>query len=144
MLDGAGGLDWTATMKTKFLVALAALAVLAAGCVHTQNGGNMFGTKLSQDTVQARYERPMDEVFQAAKDVIAVNGVLTMESTLHNETNAVKTLEGRVNQREVWVRVEAVDPKVTAVWVQARTSRWESDISVAHEIDKEIALKLAR
>jgi len=131
-------------MKIKFLVALAALATAVAGCVHTENGGHMFGTKLSQDTVQGRYERPMDEVFQAAKDVITVNGVLTTESTLHNETNAVKTLEGRVNQREVWVRVESVDPKVTAVWVQARTSRWESDIAEAHELEKEIALKLVR
>lgn len=131
-------------MKIKFLAALLAGTALVAGCVHTEDGRHMFGTKFAADTVQGRYERPMDDVYQAAKDVITVNGVLITESTLHNETNAVKTLEGKVNQREVWVRVESVDPKVTAVWVQARTSRWGSDIAEAHELEKEIALKLVR
>jgi hypothetical protein len=54
----------------------------------------------------------------------------------------VKTVEGKVNQRTVWVRVEAVDPKVTEVTVQTRTPGGLSDIDLAHQLEKEIALKL--
>ena len=60
------------------------------------------------------------------------------------ETNTVKTVEGKINQRTVWVRVEAVDPKVTAVTVQTRTSGGVSDLDLAHEVEKQIALKLVR
>jgi hypothetical protein len=133
-----------ALMKMKFLAALLAVSALAVGCVSTVNGDKMFGTQMAKDTVEGRYERPLDDVFQAAKDVITFNGVLNNETTLHTETNLVKTVEGKVNQRTVWVRVEAVDPKVTSVQVQARTSRWGADIEEAHEIEKQIALKLVR
>ena len=61
---------------------------------------------------------------------------------MYNQTNAVKTVEGKVNQRTVWVRVEAVDPKVTEVTVQTRTPGGLSDIDLAHQLEKEIALKL--
>jgi hypothetical protein len=63
---------------------------------------------------------------------------------LYNSTNVVKTVEGKVNQRTVWVRIEAIDPKVTAVTVQTRTPGGGSDIDLAHEIEKQIALKLVQ
>jgi len=43
----------------------------------------------------------------------------------------------------VWIRVEAIDPQITQVTVQARTSVG-GDSQEAHELDKEIALQLAR
>jgi hypothetical protein len=94
--------------------------------------------------VGGQYERTVDQVAQAAKQVITSNGVLVNESTLYNRTNAVKTVEGKVNQRSVWVRIEGVDPKVTAVTVQTRTSGGGTDIDLAHEIEKQIALKLVQ
>ena len=48
------------------------------------------------------------------------NGVLTREYIPHDNTNVVRSLEGKVNQRNVWIRVESVDPKTTQVDVQAR------------------------
>ncbi len=95
-----------------------------------------------KDKVEGRYERSVNQVFEAAKAVVKRNGVLVNETTLYSETNAVKTVEGKVNQRSVWVRVEAVDPKVTAVTVQTRTSGGGSDLDLAHELEKEIALEL--
>ena len=83
-------------------------------------------------------------VANAAKEVIKSNGVLVNESVMYNKTNAVKTVEGKVNQRSVWVRVEPMDPKVTTVTVQTRTSGGGSDIDLAHEIEKQIALKLVQ
>jgi len=56
-------------MKTKFFTTLLGLAVLArdAGyCGRPEDAGVPF----VHDKIEARYERPMDEVFQAAKDVI--------------------------------------------------------------------------
>lgn len=129
-------------MKTKILLALVGAAMVAIGCVKTVSGTKTGGVPFVKDTVEGRYERSVDDVFNAAKEVITTDGVLISETILHNETNTVKTAEGKINQRNVWVRVEAVDPKVTQVSVQARTSGGGSDLDLAHQVEKEIALKL--
>jgi hypothetical protein len=117
-------------------------AALVAGCVSTVNQRTTPGMPFIKDRIEARYERPVEPIFQAAKEVINANGVLVNESTLYNQTNTVKTLEGKVNQRSVWIRIEPVDTKVTQVTVQTRTSGGGSDIDLAAELDKQIALKL--
>ncbi len=135
-------------MKMKFFVALLGLAVLAVGCVNTVGGRKKAGVPFIKDKIQARYQVPIDQVYNAAKEVIQTKGVLVSENILHNQTNTVnnlaKIVEGKVNQRSVWVRVEQVDPKISDVTVQTRTSAGGSDIDLAAQIDKEIALKLAR
>ena len=110
----------------------------------TVTGRNTGGVPFIKDSVAGHYERPLDQVYEAAKDVVKFNGALVNESILHTETNVVKTVEGKVNQRTVWVRVEAADPKVTGVLVQTRTSGGLSDLDLAHEIEKQIALKLVK
>ena len=55
----------------------------------------------------------------------------------------MKTIEAKVNGRNVWVRVQAVDPKVTSVKVQVRTSGGGTDQSLTQELQKQIAIKLA-
>jgi hypothetical protein len=133
-------------MKTKISAALLGAVIIIAGvsvgCVKTVTGRSTGGWPIVKDKVEGRYERSLDEVFKAAKDVIIANGVLNNESILHNETNTVKTAEGKINQRSVWVRVEGVDPKVTLVAVQTRTQGGGSDLDLAHEVEKQIALKL--
>lgn len=130
-------------MKTKFFAALLGVAVLAAGCVDTVTGGKTAGVPFIKDRIESRYERSVDQVFEAAKQVVAEDGVLVSEGILH-ESNLVKTVEGKVNQRSVWVRVEQVEPKVSGVSVQTRTQGGISDIDLAAQIDKQIALKLVR
>jgi hypothetical protein len=50
-----------------------------------------------------------------------------------------------VDQSDVWVRVEAIDPKpITSIIVEARTKWGNKDIDLAHELEKEVALQLAR
>ncbi|SPE51081.1 conserved exported hypothetical protein [Verrucomicrobia bacterium] len=132
-----------ALMKMKFVFALAALVLVVVSCVNTVSGHKAGGVPLIRDTMEGRYERPPDQVFAAAKEVVARLGVLSNESTLYDQTNQVKTVEGKVNQRRVWVRIEAVDPKVTAVTVQTRTRGGGSDLDLAHEIEKEIGIDLA-
>jgi len=131
-------------MKEKIFLVLAAISLIGAGCVGTVTGHSTGGDPLVKDRVEGHYERPMDQVFDAAKEVVKLNGTLISESTLHTETNAVKTIEGKVNQRSVYVRVEQQDPKVTGVVVQARTSGGGGDVELAHELEKQIALKLVK
>jgi hypothetical protein len=131
-------------MKLKFLAVLAGAALVATGCVKTVSGTHAFKSTWATDDVAGRYERTIDQVYQAAVTVIQNNGVLITEFIPHDTTNSVRSLEGKVNQRVVWVRVEAVDPKITQVNVQALGTWGGSDIELVHELEKEIALQLAR
>jgi hypothetical protein len=112
-------------------------AVLLAGCVNTIDGRQEVGIPLIKDSISGRYERPTLEVWAAAKDVLKTNGALFSEDTLRS------TLEAAVDKRTVWVKVEAVDQRVTKVTVQARTKGGGTDVGLAAEIDKQIALRLA-
>src|SRR5262249_25157149 len=118
------------------------------GCVSTVAGDTTKGVPFVKDKIQANYERPRDEVFQAAKDVIKFNGVLVHESIQYGQTNVVdniaKVVEGKVNQRSVWVRGVQTDPKISSVTVQTRTSGGAADIDLAASINTQIALKLVR
>jgi hypothetical protein len=67
--------------------------------------------------------------------------VLLNESTLYR-TNSVRTVEGKINQRNVWIRIEGINPNVTEVTVQTRTPGGAGDLTLAHEIEKQIALRL--
>jgi Protein of unknown function (DUF3568) len=129
-------------MKTKLLAVFAGVIIVATGCVSTVNERHTAGVPFIRDRVEGRYERPAEQVYEAAKQVIAFNGALTRESTLLSSTNSVHVLEGKVNQRTVWIRVEPVDAKVSSVIVQARTKAGGSDLGLVHELDKQIALRL--
>jgi hypothetical protein len=133
-------------MKTKIAAFLACVGIsaLVVGCVNTVDGNKRAAFPFLKDRVEARYERPVDQVVTAAKEVLAYNGTIDSTGQLFNQTNEVRVLEGKVKQRTVWIRVEAVDPRVTGLTVQVRTSGGTSDLDLAHELDKEIALKLVR
>ncbi len=131
-------------MKTSFLVILFGMLLASTGCISTVDERSTPGVPFIKDRIEGRYERTVDQVANAAKEVVKSNGVLINEAVMYNKTNAVKTVEGKVNQRSVWVRIEGIDPKVTAVTVQTRTPGGGSDIDLAHEIEKQIALKLVQ
>lgn len=133
-------------MKRQFLsVARSSLAVIAlsialaglTGCVSTIDGKSQAGVPFIKDTVEGRYERPFQQVWIATKDVLAFNGTLTREDVIGH------VLEAKVDARTVWVRVEDVDGKITRVIVQTRTKAGGSDLELAGEIDKQIAVRLA-
>lgn len=131
-------------MKTSILVALLGVSLLAVGCMRTVTGRSTAAVPFAKDKVTGYYERPVDAVYNAAKEVVKFNGTLLNESILHGQTNEVRTVEGKVNLRNIWIRVEATDPKTTGVTVQARTTGGGTDLDVAHELEKQIALKLVR
>ena len=127
-------------MKKNFLgFALAVCAAVSiCGCYSTADGHMKAGVPFAKDSLESRYERPVPQIFAAAKDVLAFNGTLVGENTINN------SLEARVDTRRVWVKVDEVEPKVTRVIVQARRKNGTTDIDLASEIDKQIALRLAK
>jgi hypothetical protein len=145
MLDARAGFDCTMSMmKTKIFAAFAGIVIVATGCVNTVSGTKSPAIWFGRDSVSGRYQRPLDQVYQAAIAAINADGVLVTEYIPHDTTNTVRALYGRVNDRNVWVRVEQSDPTVTDVTVQARSKFGDTDIDVAHEVEKEIALQLPR
>lgn len=118
------------------LLTAAAMTVFFTGCVKTVDGHMKAGVPFIKDKIVSSYERPVAQIFAAAKEVIAANGTLNREDTIN------KTVEGKVNQRTVFVKVAEVDPNVTQVIVQVRSKAGVSDIDLAAELDKQIALRL--
>jgi len=131
-------------MKTKIFAVILGTLVVAAGCISTVNDRKTSGVPFVKDKLEGRYKRSMDQVYGASVEVVRRLGTIGRESIIDPGTNQVKTIEGRVNERKVWVRVQAVDPEVTSVTVQARTSGGGSDLPLTHEIEKQIALTLAQ
>lgn len=116
------------------------------GCVGTVNDRTTAGVPWVKDKVEGRYERSVDDCFNASKDVVRTLGTLVNEEILYNTTNTsgVKTVQGKIEQRSVWIRVEPVDATVTSVLIQTRTPGGASDIELAAEIKTRIALKLVK
>lgn len=131
-------------MKTKLLAALAGLSLvfLATGCIHTVSGTRTIALSPGQDSFAGRYQRTPDQVYQAAATVLNHNGVLITEYIPHDTTNSVRAMYGKVNNRNVWIRVMPVDPRVTQVTVEVRTRAGFKDQDLTHELEKEIALQL--
>ena len=129
-------------MKTKIFLAFLGVAIITAGCVGTVSGTKTAALLPNRDQVQGRYQRSVDQVYQAAVQVVQNDGVLVTEYIPHDTTNTVRSLKGKVNQRNVWIRVAAESPQITDVTVQARSGT-SGDVDLAHELEKEIALKLS-
>jgi hypothetical protein len=91
---------------------------------------------MAVDTKESSYERPVDQIFAAAKDVLKLNGTLVSENTINH------SLEAKVDTRTVWVAVDEIEPKISRVRVQVRTKGGRGDIDMASEIDKQIYGKL--
>lgn len=131
-------------MKPKIFMALAAFVIATAGCVSTVSDTQTPGMPFGRDSVGGRYQRPLDDVYRAAIQVINNDGTLLTEYIPHDTTNTVRAFKGRVNQNTVWMRVESVDPQITQIMVEARTKMGIQDLDMAHELEKEVALQLAR
>lgn len=130
-------------MKMNFLAVLFGVALVAAGCVSTVGENKTGGVPLVTDRVQAKYPRSVDQVFNAAKLVMSQKGTVSSESNLLGQTNAVRVLQGKVNQRSVWMRVEGAGQGITTLTVQVRTSGGGTDKALAYQLDKDIAVRLA-
>jgi|HubBroStandDraft_5_1064220.scaffolds.fasta_scaffold765904_1 hypothetical protein len=127
--------------KTKLcvLLALAAISIPLVGCVETVDGRSEAGVPFVKDKFESRYERSVPQIIEAARYVISQNGKLVANNTVNN------SLEGKINQTSVWIKVDQIDAAkpVTQVTIQTRTKDRVADLDLAREIDKQIALYLS-
>tara|TARA_B100000678_G_scaffold189613_1_gene158587 strand:- start:1575 stop:1961 length:387 start_codon:yes stop_codon:yes gene_type:complete len=111
------------------------MAAVSVGCISTPQG-KQFGVPGIRDTVVSRYERPLDQVLNSAREVLSRTGTLTGDDLVINAVSA------KINNRSVWVTVAEVEPLVTEVKVRVRSSRGTGDLALAAEVDKQIAIGL--
>lgn len=129
-------------MKKLIFGLLGAVVIAAAGtgCITTVDGHKEAGVPFRKDRIVSRYQIPLEQVFGAAKEVLAGEkgglGVLQSENRVNN------SLVAKVNSRMVYVKVSEVEANITEIIVQVRTDAGWSDIDWAAEIDKQIALRL--
>ncbi|MDB6023178.1 MAG: hypothetical protein JWQ04_3035 [Pedosphaera sp.] len=115
------------------------MAGLVTGCVETVDGRSEAGVPFIKDKVQGQYERSVPQVVDAARAVLKFNGQLTSDNSVNN------SLEAKINQVTVWVKVDEIDSvkPITRVQVQTRGRAGGPDVDLAHEVEKQIALQLA-
>jgi hypothetical protein len=112
------------------------LGALLCSCVSTVDGRSRPGMPMAIDTKESSYQRPVEQIFAAAKEVLKLNGTLVSENTINH------SLEAKIDTRTVWVAVDEIEPTVSRVRVQARTKGGRGDVDLASEIDKQIYGKL--
>jgi hypothetical protein len=146
VLDARNGCACITPMKTKiyFLLALTVMTAGVVGCINTVSGRKTAAVPWKRDRVEGRYERTLEQVFAAAREVMLANGTINIDGELHNTVNPARFIEAKVKQCNVWVRVEQIAPGVTSVVVQTRTTKGGTNLELAIELEKEVALKLAR
>jgi len=139
MLDATRGSDCIPAMRINSFIFLvvSTLALVVTGCVSTIDGRKEVANPVVKDRIVRVYERPALECWAAAKDVLAVNGTVFSEDVMQS------TVSARVDTRTVRVKVEEMDKKMTRLTVQVRTRFGNSDLDLAGEMDKQIALQLA-
>ena len=123
------------TFRLILLCLASSMAAASVGCISTPQG-KQFGVPGIRDTVISRYERPMDQVINSAREVLSRIGTITGDDVVNNEVSA------KIDNRSVWVTVSEVEPLVTEVKVRVRSSRGTADLVMAAEIDKQISIGL--
>jgi hypothetical protein len=138
-LDATAYFDCMASMRINVLslLALSMLSLSLTGCVGTVDGRKEAGVPFVKDRVIRVYERPVLQVWAAAKDVLNTTGTIFSEDVMQS------TVSARVDTRTVRVKVESLDEKTTRMTVQTRTKGGGGDLDLAGEIDKQIAIRLA-
>jgi hypothetical protein len=129
------------------LVALLGLLVMAAGCVKTVSDTKKPviypALALFNDKFESRYERTPDQVYAAALEAVKAKGTITRENIINPGSNQARSIDAKIDDRYVWVRVEAVDSKVTSVKVQARTKLGGTDLGLTQQLQLQIGVNLA-
>jgi hypothetical protein len=122
------------SIKTLFSLALSTAVILSSGCVGTETGKPVIGVP-TKDTITNHYEKPVPLLVEATRVVLKRNGKLLVDNVVNN------TFQAKVNQHNVWVKVQDLDGKITSVSVQAR-GPVGPDIDLASQISTQIALQL--
>ena len=107
-----------------------------SGCYTTVDGGKKAGVPWMKDTIEGRYERSVEELYDAALEVLSFNGTLVSENRVNN------SLIAKVDTNTVYVQVEPVGPSISRILVQSRSRYGRPDVDLASELEKQVALQL--
>jgi hypothetical protein len=118
-------------------VAFATSCLFVAGCVDTVDGRHRAGMPFQRDRAEGRYQRPPADIWAAAKDVLKYHGTISSEDVTR------QSLQGNVDERNIWISVAPLDATMSQVLVQARTKGGFADYEMATYLEKEIAVRLA-
>jgi len=123
------------------LLALAAVLTLV-GCVGKVTETTPGRKPAYQDRVTNQYQKSVDQVFEATKQAVTSFGNVTRADTVLAATNQVRTVEGLINGRSVYIRLEEVKPQTTTAVVQVRTKAGGTDLRLAADVVRQIGVYL--
>ena len=129
-------------MKNVMLVLLLGVTLSLVGCVAKVTDEKPGPKPAYKDRVETRYQKNVDQVFEASKRALNSYGNVTRASNVLTSTNDVRTVEGFINGQGVYIRIEKVDPKTTATVIQVRTKLGGTDLHTASQMVQAIAFQL--
>jgi hypothetical protein len=129
-------------VKPSFNILLLALVWGVAGCVNTVTENQPGIQPAYRDRVEVQYQKPVEVVFTAAKRALTSFGNVTSEGQVFVGTNQVRVAEGVINGRLIYLRVEEINPQVTAAVVQVRTKMGGTDLRIATDLARRIGVEL--
>ena len=129
-------------MKKLLNLAGLMVALFLTGCVNTVTQNQPGTLPTYRDRIETRQQKPLEPVFEASKRALNSFGNITAEGKVFVGTNQVRIIEGSINGRAVYMRVEEIDPQLTSVVVQVRTKMGGTDLRVAKDVVRQIAKEL--
>ena len=129
-------------MKNVLHVLLLGVTLSLVGCVAKVTDEKPGLKPAYKDRVETRYQKNVDQVFEASKRALNSYGNVTRASNVLAGTNDVRTVEGFINGQGVYIRLEKVDPKTTSAVIQVRTKLGGTDLHTASEMVRAIAVQL--
>ncbi|MDP7011128.1 MAG: hypothetical protein QF685_07095 [Verrucomicrobiota bacterium] len=122
------------------LLAAVALPTFLTGCFTTQDGKSKFTTiPWRTDSIQRRYDRPVEKVLAATRESLSMLGTLTSEEKTKN------VITGRIDTRYIWIKVtpdKQAPESISAVTFQVRTKYRNPDIQIAANLAQQTTLAL--
>jgi hypothetical protein len=125
-------------LKMSFVLAMVSVVIVVSGCVATVDGHTRAAIPFRKDKIMASYEIAAEKVYPAVKSVLMADGVMQSENTINLSYIA------KINTRTVYVKVDKIQDNLCHVTVQVRTKVGGSDIDLAADVDKKIALALTQ
>lgn len=129
-------------MKNLKHLLLVAVAVGLIGCVSKVTETQPSSKPAYQDRIENRYAKSVDQVYAAAQKAVESFGNVTRAGNVLSATNQVRTVEGEINGRSIYIRLEEIAPRTTTAVVQVRTKLGSTDLRVAKDVVRQIGVYL--